>query len=184
MCLDMAFKITSTKRRRAGLTLVEMMVTTGLGSLFMLMVMGLFSFSNRSLASFANYVALERQSQHALDIISRDVRQVNKLKANTTTSLTFSDYDGIDLSFVYDPSLKTLSRTKAGRSDVLLEGCDNLNFSIMQRNTQQSTFDQFPAGSTTTCKLLQLNWICSRHILGLKLTTENMLSAKIVIRTK
>jgi prepilin-type N-terminal cleavage/methylation domain-containing protein len=184
MCPATAFKTTSTKRRQSGFTLVELLIATGLGSLFMLMIMGLFSFSNRSLASIANYVSLERQSQHALDILSRDVRQVKKLKANSTTSLTFSDYDGHDLVYSYNHDAKTLNRTKDGQAEVLLRGCDELNFSIMQRNTQQSSFDQFPAASTATCKLLQLNWSCSRSILGLNLNTENMQSAKIVIRTK
>lgn len=150
----------------------------------MAVIMSLFSFSNRSLASFSNYVALERQSQHALDIISRDVRQVQRLKTSSATSLTFTDYDGADLAYTYSPNAKTLTRTKNHNSEVLLEGCDDLAFAIMQRNTQQSSFDQFPAATTDTCKLLQLNWTCSRNIIGMNLNTENMQSAKIVIRTK
>jgi Tfp pilus assembly protein PilW len=164
--------------------MVETMVASGVGSMLLLAVMSLFAFSNRSFASFSNYVALERQSQHALDIISRDVRQVRKLKANTTTSLVFTDFDGADLNYSYNANAKTLARTKGANSEVLLEGCDSLAFDIMQRNTLQSSFNQFPAASAVTCKLLQLNWSCSRKILGLKLNTENMQSAKIVIRTK
>lgn len=184
MCLATASKTTFTKRRQSGLTLAELLIASGLGSLFMALAMGLFSFSNRSLASFSNYVALERQSQHALDIISKDVRQVAKLKSNSSTSLTFTDYDGADLCYTYSPSAKTLSRIKGATSEILLEGCDNLTFAIMQRNTLQSSFDQFPAATADTCKLLQLTWNCSRKILGLNLNTENMQSAKIVIRTK
>ncbi len=165
------------------MTLVEVMVGLAVGSLLMASIMTLFSFSSRSMVSLLNYAELERQSQHALDIMSRDIRSVLRLVENTTTSLTFVDNDGTSLRYAYNPEAKTLVRTKGNASEILLEGCDSLSFSIFQRNTQQSTFDQFPAGSASTCKLLQLNWHCTRKILGSVMNTESMQSAKIVIRT-
>jgi type II secretory pathway component PulJ len=166
------------------MTLVEMMVTAGVGSLLLITIMALFSFSNRSMASLLNYAELERQSQRALDIMSRDIRQVGRLVDSSSTSLTFIQEDGSLLRYAYNSTAKTLTRTAGYRTEVLLEGCDSLQFNIMQRNTQSSTFDQFPAGSTATCKLLQLQWLCSRKVLGAKLNTESMQSAKIVIRAK
>jgi hypothetical protein len=166
------------------MTLVEVVVAAGVGSMLMLTVMSIFSFSNRSMASLLNYAELEKQSQRALDIMSRDIRQVSRLMTNTTTSLTFRDFDGLTLSYNYSPDARTLTRTKGNSREVLLQGCDSLNFSIMQRNTQSSTFNQFPAGTAETCKLLQLTWHCSRSVLGARLNTESMQSAKIVIRTK
>lgn len=172
------------KPHGAGMTLVEVMVALGVASILLLSLLSLHSFSIRSMAGLLNNVELERQSQHALDILSRDIRQVLKMVDNTSTSLTFLDQDSAMLQFIYDPSSRTLRRVKGNRSEMLLEGCDSLSFRIMQRNTQRSSFDQFPAGSTATCKLIQIDWLCSRHILGSRLNTESMQSAKIVIRAK
>lgn len=165
------------------MTLVELMVGLAVGSLVMMSITTLFSFSSRSMVSLLNYTQLERQSQHALDIMSRDIRSVWRLVENTSTSLSFLDNDGTPLRYTYNPEAKTLVRVKGNTSEVLLEGCDSLSFSIFQRNTQQATFDQFPTGSATTCKLLQLNWHCTRSVLGSVMNTESMQSAKIVIRT-
>jgi hypothetical protein len=166
------------------MTLVELMVAAGVGSMVLVAIMSIFSFSNRSMASLLNYAELEKQSQHALDIMSRDIRQVARLVESTPTSLTFMQLDGSSLRYAYNADARVLTRTAGSRTDNLLEGCDSLQFNIMQRNTQESTFDQFPAGSTATCKLLQLQWLCSRKVLGAKLNTESMQSAKIAIRAK
>jgi hypothetical protein len=152
--------------------------------MLLLSLVSLHSFSIRSMAGLLNNVELERQSQHALDILSRDIRQVLRMTDSTSRSLTFLDQDGSALQFIYNPYTRTLMRVKGGQSEVLLEGCDDLSFQIMQRNTQKSSFDQFPAGSSDTCKLIQIDWLCSRQILGSTLNTECMQSAKIVIRSK
>ena len=60
--------------------------------------------------------------------------------------------------------------------------CDYLRFAIFQRNPIGGTYDQYATASATNCKLVQLNWICSRTILGAKVNTESVQSAKIVIR--
>jgi hypothetical protein len=65
-----------------------------------------------------------------------------------------------------------------------LRGCQDLSFSIFQRNTASGTFDQFPATLTNNAvKLVQLNWTCQRTVFG-RLNTESVQSAKIVIRNQ
>jgi hypothetical protein len=59
---------------------------------------------------------------------------------------------------------------------------DYLTFQIYQRNTVANTYDQFPTGSVGLCKLISVSWICSRTILGSKMNTESVQTAKIVIR--
>ncbi|MBI4659259.1 MAG: hypothetical protein HY735_10495, partial [Verrucomicrobia bacterium] len=53
---------------------------------------------------------------------------------------------------------------------------------IYQRNPIGGTYDQYPTGAASTCKLVQLRWICSRKILGVAKNTESVQSAKVVIR--
>jgi prepilin-type N-terminal cleavage/methylation domain-containing protein len=180
----MVFKTTFTKASQAGMTLVEFMVASAITSLLGLGVASLLFYSGRSFAAIANYVELDHSSRMALDRMSREIRQANRLTAFTSTSLTFEDADGGQLSYTYNTTAKTLTRTKDGVADSspLLEECDFLQFSIFQRNSVGGTYDQYAAATASTCKLVQLNWVCSRKIFGIPKNTESVQSAKIVIR--
>ena len=166
------------------MTLAELMVATSVGSIVALGLASLSVFTARSFAAMANYVDLDHRSRIALDTMSREIRQATRLTASTTTSLTFEDFDGGTLQYVYDTQAKTLSRIKAGvpNGKPLLEECDSLSFSIYQRNPVGGTYDQYETSSASTCKLVQLRWVCSRKILGVAKNTESVQSAKIVIR--
>jgi prepilin-type N-terminal cleavage/methylation domain-containing protein len=174
----------SIKKRAAGFTLVEMMVATGITSILMLVLAAFTSYSTRSCASLANYSELELQSRMALDRMSQQVRQTRGMISFSSTHLVFKDADGSSLEFIYDPSAKTLTRVKGDTSTVLLEGCDYMKFDIYQRNPVKGSYDIYPTGTAGTCKLIQVSWICSRTLLGARMNTESVQSAKIVIRKR
>jgi type II secretory pathway component PulJ len=181
----MVCRITSTDRRRkAAMTLVELLVATCIGGIVSLGVALLMVYSGRSFAAMANYVSLDRASRNALDIMSKQIRQTNRLISSSATSLTFEDSDGGTLVFSYDRNSGQLQRLKNGVADPkpVLSECDYLQFAIFQRNPVGGSYDVYPAATTATCKLVQLSWICSRQIFGLKVNTESVQSAKIVIR--
>ena len=165
------------------MTLAELMIATALGSVVALGLASLTFFTARSFAAIANYVDLDHRSRIALDTMSREIRQAKRLTDATSTSLTF-DYDGGKLQYVFDQEKQTLSRIKDGVPDTkpLLEECNTLTFSIYQHNSIGGTYDQFSTTAPSTCKLVQLRWICSRKILGAAKNTESVQSAKIVIR--
>jgi hypothetical protein len=95
----------------------------------------------------------------------------------------FEDSDGGTLQFLYDPKARTLRRTKNGAaSKVLLSNCDQLTFSMYQRNPVGGSYDVYPAATAQTCKLIQLRWTCSRDLLRAGANTESVQSSKIVIR--
>ena len=176
-------KTTSIKpRRRAAFTLVEALMSIGIGSLVMLAVCCFTLYTAKAFSGMSNYVDLEQKSQKAIDILTRDIRQVNQLLSNTTNTLVFEDSDGVNLSFSYDPTARTLTRSKAGANDVLLRECDFLSFGIFQRTPINGTYDQYPTAVPATCKLVQVSWICSRKILGSVVNTESVQTAKIIIR--
>lgn len=166
------------------MTLAELMIATAIGSVVALGLASLTFFTARSFAAMANYVDLDYRSRKALDTMSREIRQAKRLTDATSTSLTFEDYDSGKLQYVYDQEKQTLTRIKDGVADgkPLLEECSTLTFSIFQRNTVGGTYDQFSTTTASTCKLVQLRWICSRKILGVAKNTESVQSAKIVIR--
>jgi len=170
--------------RRSGFSLMEMLVALGIGSM-VLAVMGSFSmWSGRSFAALANYADLDNASRNALDVMTRDIRQVKSLYSCTSNQLAFIDSDGQILYFNYGRETKTLTRVKLGVSTTLLKGCDLMMFNIYQRNTSNNTYNQFPtATNPIQTKVVQLNWTCSRKVLA-NLNTESVQTAKIVIRNE
>ncbi len=85
------------------------------------------------------------------------------------------------LTFVYDSGARTLTKQKGGASTVLLQQCDYLNFDISQRNPS-SNFTFVATANLLEVKLIDVSWRCSRQIMGSKVNTESVQTAKIVIR--
>ncbi|MGZ8900803.1 MAG: PilW family protein [Limisphaerales bacterium] len=173
-----------SKQRRAGLTLVELMVSVGICSLVLIGLASLIFYTGRSFAALTNYVDLDVKSRTALDTMSREIRQTARLVAGTTNSLTFEDFDGTPLVYSYDAGARTLTRSKNGVADPepLLTECNFLEFQMFQRNPKNGVYDQHAAATPATCKLVRLRWVCSRDLVKSRWNTESVQSAKIVIR--
>jgi hypothetical protein len=154
----------------------------GITGLVIIVLTSFVMFSSRSFAALFNYVDLDDANRIAIDVITRDVRQANRVTASTATSLTLEDSDGSFITFAYSPSTHTLTRTKSGNAMVLLRDCDSLSFSLGQRNTVGGSYDVYPAATPTTCKVVNVSWICSRTIFGKKENSESVQTARIVIR--
>lgn len=181
----MEFKTTSSKRSAAAFSFVEMMVATGLFSILSIALWTMASFAGRSFSASGNYVDMETKGRTALDYFSRDVRRSVGVASYTTNSLVFMDYDGsTNLSYTYDPNGRTFTRTKAGASKTILTECDSLSIALYQRTPVGGTYEQFPAANIVLAKVIQVNWKCSRTILGGKLNTESVQTAKVVMRSK
>jgi len=184
----MVFKITSIKRlrakRQAGMTLVELMVSVGISGIVLVALAALIFYTGRSFAAMANYVDLDAKSRHALDTMSREIRQTKRVITGTSTNLVFEDIDGLNLEYTYDAGARTLTRLKDGVADPepLLTECNFLEFSMFQRNPISGAYNQYPTATESTCKLIQLRWVCSRDLIVARRNTESVQSAKIVIR--
>lgn len=169
--------------RRSGLSLLETTIATAIGSIVLAAVMAVLLFSSRSFVAMGNYMDLDRISRNALDRMSRDIRQTMGLQSYNSNQLVFTDFDTNALTFVWSPTSGQLLRIKAGTTNVLLTQCDYLNFHICQRNPTPGTFDFYSASNNASVgKLVDLSWRCSRKILGAKINTESVQTAKIVIR--
>jgi Tfp pilus assembly protein PilW len=173
------------KQRSGAFTLVDILVATVVGSLVLLAFAKLTAYTGRSFAALTNYVDLDRHSRDALDQMVSKIRQATELTSYSSNRLQFDYQKTNTLIYAYSPSAKTLTETFAGASKVLLTGCDQLNFYMFQRNTAGGTYDQFPATMTNNAaKLIQVSWVCSRTVLGTRINTESVQSAKIVIRNQ
>jgi prepilin-type N-terminal cleavage/methylation domain-containing protein len=181
----MGCNVTSINRSRAGLTLIELLVTVAISGVLLGALGKLTFFTARSFAALANYSELDGYSRNALDQMTRKIRESDELLEYATNRLVLSYEKTNVLTYLYSPSSRTLSETLGTSSRVLLKGCDALTFSIFQRNTAAGTYDQFPATLTNSAaKLVQVSWICSRDVLNAQFNTESVQSAKIVIRNQ
>jgi hypothetical protein len=181
----MECKITSTKRRRcAGFTIAEMLVAGSIGLLIIGGVVLLQMYSSRSFAAQYNYVDLNNQSHMALDKMSQKIRQTGGMISFATNDVTFTNnMTGGTLRYFYKSDKRTLSEVYNSKTNVILKGCDWLLFAMYQRNPISNSFDQVVSTNPSTCKLLQVEWSCSRNLAAKQTNeTEVMESAKIVLR--
>jgi prepilin-type N-terminal cleavage/methylation domain-containing protein len=171
-----------TKNRRAGFTLVEVLVASAL-SLMLAAILGtFFFFSLRSFASMTNYADMNQRSQLALDKMAKDIRQARSLTAYTTNSLTFLDVSNNTLKYKFDATKGTLARISGGVTTTFLTNCDSLQFYIYQHTPKSNTFQCYSPAVTTDARVIQMTWHCSRKIMGSKATTESVESATLSLR--
>jgi prepilin-type N-terminal cleavage/methylation domain-containing protein len=170
-----------SKTRCRAMTLIELMISTGLSGLLAAAAMMLMYYAAHNFAAMANYVDLDRRSRSALDRMSSEIRQADKLNTYATNQLVFQ-YGGTTLTYAYNSTNKTLTRTYNGTSTELLNECQNLQFLMFQRNTVSNTWDQFAVTDPSLCKEVELTWTCSRKILGKAMNTESVQSARVVMR--
>lgn len=179
----MVCKTTSTRLRRlSGSTLAEVWMAVGITSVLMVVLASISMLSGRSFAAFFNYVDLNDSNRIAMDTLTRDLRQCNRILAFTPSVLTIEDYDSATITYTYSSGGKTLVRTRNGVTRTLLRGCDTLTFSIAQRNPIGGTYDVYPAATASSAKVVNVSWNCSRTIFGRTANTENVQTARIVIR--
>jgi prepilin-type N-terminal cleavage/methylation domain-containing protein len=183
-----------TRKSAQAMTLPEMMVAISLSVIVLTMVMLLYIFGLRSFAAMGNYAELNSQSRLALDEMSREIRQSTSvleaqtsgstrwlLVANTNTSPSTIDRFSWSQStgqMVWERWLNGNKTTKTN-----LVGCDLWSFEMYTR--APDTNGAFSSTKDLSlCKLINMNWKCTRTILGKKLNSEAVLTAEIVLRNK
>lgn len=181
----MPLRQTAVSRRKpnTGFTLVETMVAMGVASLMLAGIASFAVYTARSFVAAGNYADLDQASRNCLDVMTRDIRESRALTAFSTNKLTLSTDDGSALVYFYNPSASTLTRQKGNEVTVMLEQCDYLSFSIYQRSPSNNfTFYPVQNNRWDLAKLVDVSWRCSRKILGEKVNTESVQTAKIVMR--
>ena|ERR1051325_3803124 len=171
--------------RCRGLTLVELMVAAGVGSLVLTAIAIIFTTSARSFASMSNYVNMNGCSRNALDRMTREIRRAGNLTdfASTTTAAQLKFLKGGTtnsyVNYQWDADSRQLTEwtTGSATTNVLLTECDELAFTLCKSSLATTTD---PAAG----KAISVSWKCSRTILGKKTTTESIQQALIIIRNK
>jgi type II secretory pathway component PulJ len=182
--------IKARKNLERGFSLADMSVAIAVSGIILTALLSFTVYAAKSFAAMENYVDLEQKSQFALDTMTYEIRQAQFLTSygtrvlssgeRVTNCLTFVDEN--NAIFTYNFTNNVLLRQKAGIDTLLLTNVDFLTFQLYQRNPKPGQWSQYDAADISTCKLISVSWICSRNILGSKLNTECVQTAKIIIR--
>jgi type II secretory pathway component PulJ len=176
-------KITNSSAGKArGMTLPETMIALGLGCLVLAGVVAFSFYGGRSLAAMGNYASLDDASRRAVDLMTRDIRQAAALSDFRTNALTFTNFDGQQFQYIWDPANRTLTRVKDGSTTVLLTECQSLEFHMYQRTRNSGTNRLNPTTDKALCKLIDMTWRCSRSIFGNRANSETVQTAQVVLR--
>jgi prepilin-type N-terminal cleavage/methylation domain-containing protein len=187
----------SAERKTRGFTLAELMVATALATMVAGIVMGTFMYSATSFSAMGNYSDLDRNSRNAVDVLSREIRNSSALLSFSTTSPKYMTFTNVTtakaITIAYDANNRVVTLAKTGQTTVtLLTQCDKWEFALYSKapniTTTNITFYGATNGSgatdITACKLINMNWRCSRTIFGSKRNTESIQTAEIVLRNK
>src|SRR5260370_21811083 len=147
--------------KRAGWTLIELMLAVGVGTLVLGSIGSVMVFMNGTVDATATYAELDRQSRTALDVMVRDIRQAGALTNFTSTTLWFTNQDGNLLEYNWDTNTSQLYCITNNYSQVLLRGCSFLRFTTFQRNPSNGTTMTFwPSSNAATTQVIVIDWIC------------------------
>ncbi len=178
----------SSKTQR-GWTLVEFMVAMSLFSVGALALSTIMVFSVKSFASMTNYASLDQENRQTMDLLTKEIRQARSVKGystnGTSSSITIVNGDGQEVKYSFDASRQQLRRTVDGISSTMLTNCNLLNFCLFQRNPSNANFGVFPLASDNwmqSVKVVQLTWKTARTLSSGIANSENIQTARIVIR--
>ena len=178
------------RRRRAGLTLLELMVTVGIAGIVLAMVMTLYIFSLKSFGAMNNYAEMDAKSRLSIDTMLKEMRQASAVVGYQTNGSTrwlrlTNSNEGKLITYTWDPSAATLVCDKTGYpTHTNLIGCDSWNFAFYMRvpNTNGTFFSA--SNNTALTKLISMSWTCSRSNILRKINTESVMTAQVVLRNQ
>jgi hypothetical protein len=179
----MVFNCTFRKSRVWGMTLVEIVVALGLSSLLLMTLSALYVYCVRSFAAMNNLIDLDNASRLAVDRLSQEVRQADRLLSFSTNELVF-ERSGQPVRFTFHPLSRVLVLNKGTDPEVLLRDCDLVQCEIFQRTPWEGAYGFFPAASVADCKVVRLTWTTSRQTGGLLRNQANLRSAQVVLRNQ
>jgi hypothetical protein len=193
MSLKMECRIISTKtaaKRQWAWTLVEMIVAAGVFSISGLALATIFLFCIRSFAAMTNYATLDQCNRQAMNIVTAELRQAQKVLSYTTnstsTSLTILNGLGSNVTYAFNSASQQFTRND-GNTKILLTNCNLVAFGLYVRPPASNSFDMYPLNTGANwqqqVKTVQLTWKTSMNICPTaRINSEDVQTACIIIR--
>lgn len=169
-------------------SLIELIVVSGLFALSAAALASLFAFSTKSFAALSNYAQLDQENRQAMDLLTKEIRQAKYVLSYTNTevgsAITIMNGSNVNVTYSFDLQNQQLVRND-GQARVLLTNCTLLNFDLRQRCPSNGNYGIFPVASSNwqqTVKVIQLTWKTGRTLPSGAVNSENIQTARIVIR--
>ncbi|MBI2518714.1 MAG: prepilin-type N-terminal cleavage/methylation domain-containing protein [Opitutae bacterium] len=179
--------IREPRRPRGGFTLVEVMISAGLGAILLAGVMSTFLFMGRSGANFQNYSDMESQARKALETFAEDARQADTITWNSNVSIRLT-VNTVVVVYEYDSSTATFYRRVSGSSRALITGITASSFAFKAYNVNGTDLPLTSAAelatATSTTKQLQISLEATRTSQTVVAATNSVLSARYILRNK
>ena len=169
----MEFKTTFSSKglrkhaRRAGFTLAEFVIGSGVASIVIIVIASLSLFSSRHFAFLADQLSLQSKSLQMSEQFSRDAREARRVVVATANRLTLDK--GANGTVTYDyvaPSKLVTRQENSGALKTMLTDVQQVTFSTFQRTPRRGEFQPFASTSTNEIKVIYCKWTCSRTNAG------------------
>lgn len=186
--------LSGSRSLRPGFTLVEVLIATSLSAFVMAGVLTSALMITRSGYLLNNYIDMENQARTALETIAVDARvteSVSWARTNNTSPLTgisLVDPDDVTVTYTYDATAGTLTRTNGGDVRVLISGIQSLTFSAYKY--AEPAIELVDPNSETlsdlnnVTKMIQISLSSIRTRTSLADATNNVVSARYLLRNK
>jgi type II secretory pathway pseudopilin PulG len=173
-------------RQKRAFTLIESLIAAGLFGVAIATVCTIYLVATRGFASLANYAELDKINRNAMDYLTQEIRQAKLVTDVQSNSFSIINGDNVSVTYWFNPTLKQFIRSSSdGGSRVLISSCALINFEVFQRNNIAGTWNQYPVATNNWSeyvKVIQLTWKAARKIPGGPGVSENVQTAKIIIR--
>ena len=183
------------RQRERGLSLVEMMVAIGLGSIVLAILSLLFLNGLRCFLVMGNSSILYQRNRVAATRFARDLRQATGVlnyqsDATSKTLVLTNSLEGVAVTYTWDTEGRTLKCAKTGQPEfTCLTDCDFWEAQFFQNLPQPSVTEPFlPATNGVgdidlhQARVVNLSWRCSLPLTGTTLNTESAKSLQIALR--
>jgi hypothetical protein len=176
----MSIKPCSFHKRQSASSLIEVVVTLGVMGLIA-GAFGAFLYSaGVNLMNIFTYASMDTANQHAINMMTREIRLADRVTGVSTGSLTVAYTNGVSITYAHFPRQRTVVRSSGGKTTTLLRDCDAVKFTLGKQST--NGFEVFvPVSNVSEAKVVDFSWRCSKAI-ARTVASDEMTSAKIVIR--
>ncbi len=145
------------KKSAHGFTLVEVMMSVGIGAIVLTMLcFMLLQFSRTTLAIFS-YSYCNHDDRISLERVAQDLREASAFISLNATNVVVTNSAGIVQLAYSSPDLK-LYRISTNKTEVLLANCRNLNFSFYERNLTANGYENQKISTNSACRLIKMDW--------------------------
>jgi Tfp pilus assembly protein PilW len=180
------------RRRSGGWTLLELIISAGIGLILVASIAALSLYGARSFSVIGNFADMDADSRQALDLLSREFRQASAVVDCQTNlpvkwiSVTTNAAVGATAKLIWDSQAGTVTLTARGHDRLLLEECNFWDVRLYQRVPLISDTNVAFSGtaSITNCKAIEMSWRCSRTNQGQHFNTESIQRTYLVLRNK